>query len=142
VNKKTGERKSDSEVYLEDEMVPAEMRSAQQGSVIQASHSEPTGDEKTAEVKSGAEEHQELNKQLPSKVIRHRDGRPPSEWLRSLDAEEIRIWLKTIDVPSTGVNGMTHWTHLTRDHKFDAVKIEGLTIPEQSKLHSAAHFGY
>lgn len=137
VNKKTGERKSDSQVYLEDEMVPAEMRGAPETNVIQASHTEPTG-----EPKSGAEEHAEFNKQLPTKALRHRDGRPPSEWLRSLNAEEIRIWLKTIDVPSTGVNGMTHWTHLTRDHKFYADKIEGLTVPEQAKLHSAAHFGY
>ena len=137
VNKKTGERKSDSEVYLEDEMVPAEMLAPPQDGVIQASHVE-----QPAEAKSAAQEHQELNKQLPSSVIRHRNGKPPSEWLRSLDAEELRIWLKTIEVPSTGVNGMTHWTHLTRDHKFDPIRIEGLTIPEQSKLHSAAHFGY
>jgi hypothetical protein len=137
VNKQTGERKSDSEVYLEDELVPAEMRSAKQAGVIQASHVETTGDGSSA-----SEDHPEFNKQLPSAVIRHRSGRPPSEWLRSLDAEEIRIWLKTIEVPNTGVNGMTHWTHLTRDHMFAAAKIEGLTIPEQSKLHSAAHFGY
>lgn len=69
-------------------------------------------------------------------------GRPPSKWLRSLHADEIRIWLKSIDVPPVGVDGMTFWTHLTRDHFFAADRIEGLTIPEQAKLHAAAHFGY
>ena len=69
-------------------------------------------------------------------------GRPPSKWLRSLHADEIRIWLKTIKVPPAGVDGMTFWTHLTRDHFFSADHIKGLTIPEQAKLHAAAHFGY
>jgi hypothetical protein len=50
--------------------------------------------------------------------------------------------LKTIDVPQAGVEGMTYWTHLTRDHYFDAEKIEGLTIDEQALLHAAAHAGY
>jgi len=131
INKKTGERKPDSQVYLEDSMVPEEMRASTPEGVIQASFEEPVSPEGV-----------ELNKQLPSEVIRHRQGRPPSEWLRSLHADEIRIWLDTIDVPNTGVRGMTHWTHLTRDHFFVAANIEGLTIPEQSKLHSAAHFGY
>ena len=73
---------------------------------------------------------------------RARDGRPPSKWLRRLNANEIRIWLKTIDVPEAGVAGMTFWTHLTRDHSFVAEKIKGLSIDEQAKLHAAAHFGY
>ena len=71
-----------------------------------------------------------------------RHGRPPSKWLRSLHADEIKIWLKTIEVPEAGVSGMTYWEHLTRDHSFDPVKIEGLSIDEQAKLHAAAHFGY
>ena len=37
---------------------------------------------------------------------------------------------------------MTFWTHLTRDHSFLAEKLAGLTVTEQAKLHSAAHFGY
>jgi hypothetical protein len=37
---------------------------------------------------------------------------------------------------------MTCWTHLTRDHFFDPVKIAGLTEDEQAKLHAAAHYGY
>jgi hypothetical protein len=132
VNKQTGERKSDSEVYLEDSMVPEDLLSGEKEGVVPVSHEEP--------LKS--DQGEELNQQLPSDAIRHRQGKPPSEWLRSLNADEIRIWLDTIDVPKTGVNGMTHWTHLTRDHLFDPEKIEGLTIPEQTKLHSAAHFGY
>ena len=47
-----------------------------------------------------------------------------------------------IEVPEAGVSGMTYWTHLTRDHSFDPVKIAGLTIDEQAKLHAAAHHGY
>lgn len=73
---------------------------------------------------------------------RARHGRPPSRWLRSLRADELRIWLKTIDVPEAGVEGMTYWTHLTRDHFFDADKILGLTEDEQARLHAAAHYGY
>ena len=76
----------------------------------------------------------------PSRRARH--GRSPSKWLRSLRADEISIWLKTIDVPEAGVSGMTYWEHLTRDHSFDAEKIEGLTDEEQAKLHAAAHYGY
>jgi hypothetical protein len=77
-----------------------------------------------------------------SHVRRARHGRPPSKWLRSLKADELRIWLKTIEVPEAGVEGMTYWEHLTRDHSFDPERIEGLTIDEQAKLHAAAHFGY
>jgi hypothetical protein len=78
----------------------------------------------------------------PDAKRRARDGRPPSKWLRSLKADELRIWLPTIEPPEAGVQGMTFWRHLTRDHSFDAEKIKGLTIPEQAKLHAAAHDGY
>jgi hypothetical protein len=71
-----------------------------------------------------------------------RHGRPPSKWLRSLNADELRIWLKTIEVPEAGVSGMTFGEHLTRDHSFDPAKIEGLLEDEQAKLHAAAHYGY
>lgn len=73
---------------------------------------------------------------------RARAGRPPSLWLRSLNAEELRAWLPKIDPPEAGVSGMTFWTHLTRDHSFDADNLKGLTIDEQAKLHAAAHDGY
>jgi hypothetical protein len=78
----------------------------------------------------------------PDPVRRGREGLPPSTWIRSLNADELRIWLRTIDVPPVGVGGMTFWVHLTRDHGFDPQKIQGLTDAEQARLHSAAHFGY
>lgn len=70
------------------------------------------------------------------------DGRPPSKWIRSLNASELRLWLKTIRVPPVGVDGMTFWTHLTRDHSFSEERIRGLNETEQAKLHAAAHYGY
>jgi hypothetical protein len=86
------------------------------------------------------EAEQIAGKPHPNRLARH--GRPPSQWLRSLDAEELRVWLKTIEVGEAGVSGMTFWVHLTRDHYFDPAKIEGLTIDEQALLHAAAHAGY
>lgn len=71
-----------------------------------------------------------------------RHGRPPSRWLRTLDAGELSIWLATVDPPEAGVSGMTHWVHLTRDHGFNADLLEGLSEADQAKLHGAAHFGY
>ncbi len=73
---------------------------------------------------------------------RSQDGRPPSEWLRSMDADELRAWLADVEVPEAGVSGMTFWTHLTRDHMFRPLLIKGLTEAEQAKLHAATHFGY
>jgi hypothetical protein len=78
----------------------------------------------------------------PDAKRKARHGRPPSKWLRSLDAEELRIFLDTIEPNEAGVSGMTFWTHLTRDHYFSAEKIDGLTEAEQAKLHAAAHDGY
>jgi hypothetical protein len=89
-----------------------------------------------------SEEPDEGEPGQPDDKRRARDGRPPSQWLRSLKAEELRVWLPKIDPPEAGVSGMTFWTHLTRDHSFDAENIKGLTIDEQAKLHAAAHDGY
>lgn len=69
-------------------------------------------------------------------------GRPPSKWLRSLTAKEIRIWLSKVEIQDAHVSGMTFWTHLTRDHSFDPAMIEGLTEPELAELHGAAHEGF
>jgi len=113
--------------YLEESLVPAAVREGKVDSAV----SDPT-----AKV---AFEH-DHGQPSPSRRARH--GRPPSRWLRSLRAEELRVWLKTINPPEAGVEGMTFWTHLTRDHSFDPAKIEGLTEPEQAKLHAAAHYGY
>ena len=126
INKKTAEPYTGRKGYLDDSLVPAEVRIwDEEGSdnVATATNAE-SGDHP------------------PDATRRARHGRPPSKWLRSLHADELRIWLKTIDVPEAGVEGMTYWTHLTRDHFFDADKITGLTIDEQAKLHAAAHHGY
>jgi hypothetical protein len=76
----------------------------------------------------------------PKRAARH--GRAPSRWLRSLAAEELREWLKTVNPPHTGVVGNQFALHLTRDHLFVADRVAGLTMQEQAKLHSAAHAGY
>lgn len=78
----------------------------------------------------------------PDAARKAREGRPASKWIRGLGAKELSKWLPTIDVPEAGVEGMTYWEHLTRDHGFDPAKIEGLTEDEQAKLHAAAHAGY
>jgi hypothetical protein len=126
VNKHTREPKAESEGYLDESMVPEELRTGRQR-------------EKT-ELPAEVAARYAGRKPHPDRKARH--GRPPSKWLRSLSADEIRIWLKTIEVPEAGVSGMTYWEHLTRDHFFDPEKIEGLTIDEQAQLHAAAHFGY
>jgi hypothetical protein len=127
INKKTAERKnSGNEAYLDDGFLPDAMRLGSQEIVPAAA---------TVAIAAG-------DTQLPTSQRRNRHGRPPSKWLRSLNADEIRIWLKTIECPEAGVEGMTYWTHLTRDHSFDPDKISGLTEDEQAKLHGAAHFGY
>jgi hypothetical protein len=126
VHKKTNERKPGHEAYLEVQLVPADVR---------------LGND-VPFPKAAADEIAEPELQLPTNLRRSRHGRPPSKWLRSLNADEIRIWLKTIECPEAGVEGMTYWTHLTRDHAFDTEKIDGLTEAEQAKLHGAAHFGF
>lgn len=113
--------------YLEESLAPASLRNGR----LETSSADPS-----AEV---AFEHDHGQ---PSTTRRARHGRPPSRWLRSLKADELHIWLKTIDVPEAGVEGMTYWTHLTRDHSFDPARIEGLQIDDQAKLHAAAHYGY
>jgi hypothetical protein len=126
INKETGEPYSGNTGYTDDAEVPEEMRLGRQ-----PVFAEDAGDS-SMEVKV----HQ------PDTVRITRHGRPPSKWLRSLNAKELRIWLRTIDPPEAGVEGMSYWTHLTRDHFFDAGKIAGLSIDEQAKLHAAAHAGY
>jgi hypothetical protein len=126
VHKRSGEPKPDGEGYLDDALVPAELRRGD--------------DSEFTELPPELAAEFEQRKPHPQRKSRH--GRPPSKWLRSLKADELRVWLKTIEVPEAGVSGMSFWEHLTRDHSFDPDRIEGLTIDEQAKLHAAAHYGY
>jgi hypothetical protein len=126
INKKTGDSYDGKTGYLDPEIVPVHVQSADY--------------DVTAEEIAEAKAKYGHRRPHPTRVERH--GRPPSKWLRSLNAEEIRIWLATIEVPEAGVEGMTYWEHLTRDHHFDAENIDGLTIDELAKLHAAAHYGY
>jgi hypothetical protein len=126
INKETGEPYSGRPGYLDDVAVPDDVRMGNQPAFPE--------DASDTSIRDRVHEPNE------TRIARH--GRPPSKWLRSLNASELRIWLKTIDPPEAGVEGMTYWTHLTRDHFFDAGKIAGLTIDDQAKLHAAAHAGY
>jgi hypothetical protein len=144
VNKQTGERKPENIAYLDDSLVPADVLASVNEGVDLVGHQAPL-DAKDGVVQADHEptEHVvDLDPQLPTAKCRARHGRPPSKWLRSLDADEIRVWLKTVKLPEAGVSGMTVWTHLTRDHQFDAAHVKGLTEPEQHQLHAAAHYGY
>ena len=116
-NSETGKPYTEQTGYLDESLVPEEVR-------------------RRTEVM-----HKKLlpGRKEPSEFV---DGRPPSKWIRSLNANELRLWLRTIRVPAVGVDGMTFWAHLTRDHSFSADRIRGLTVTEQAKLHSAAHYGY
>jgi hypothetical protein len=139
VHRETGEPLDDAAGYLDESAVPVAMRSARQA-VERAAES--ADDDQAADVADlDAGDHVE-GEHEPHPERRARHGRPPSQWLRSLYADELRVWLKTIEPPEAGVSGMTYWEHLTRDHLFDPRRIEGLTMDEQAKLHGAAHHGY
>jgi hypothetical protein len=126
INKQTGQPYTGRTGYLDESLVPAEMRHG----------------DRAVSTNENTEERIETGPNKPDPTRRARHGRPPSIWLRSLQTDEIRIWLKTIEVPEVGVSGMTYLVHLTRDHSFDLDKIAGLTDEEQAKLHAAAHYGY
>ena len=126
INKKTGRPFAGRKGYLDESLVPAEMRASAHG----------------VDKQIATDASRDSGSPQPDATRRARHGRPPSKWLRNLRADEIRIWLKTIEVPEAGVEGMTYWDHLTQDHSFDPERIAGLTIDEQAKLHAAAHYGY
>ena len=126
IHKRTGERHAGQTGYLDDKLVPDAVRRGDQSGQADLATDTAIEDDPGQ----------------PNGMRRARHGRPPSRWLRSLHADELRIWLKTIDVPEAGVSGMTFWEHLTRDHSFNPDRIAGLTIDEQAKLHAAAHYGY
>lgn len=131
VNKSTGEPLKEADGYLDEALVPKAFR---RGGLSESSKSydevpEPTGPPLT-----------DPGETSPIRKARH--GRPPSRWLRSLTADEIHVWLETIDPPEAGVEGMTYWVHLTRDHGFNSTRIKGLSEADLAKLHAAAHAGY
>lgn len=126
IHRRTNEPYTEGSGYLDDGLVPKLLRLADQENYGIVAVDESDGP----------------NSGQPDADRRARHGRPPSKWLRSLRAPELRIWLAKIEVPEAGVSGMTYWEHLTRDHYFDAERIEGLTEDEQAKLHAAAHHGY
>lgn len=126
VHKTSGAPKAGGTGYLDETLAPEKLRHGKKSEIVVL----------PPEVEAEYARHK------PKDKFRDRHGRPPSKWLRSLHADELRVWLRTIDPPEAGVSGMTFWEHLTRDHSFDAKKIEGLTEVEQAKLHAAAHFGY
>jgi hypothetical protein len=126
IHRKTGEPYTELKGYLDESLVPAEMR------VWNTEANDP----------DASVDSLEDSDHRPDPARRARHGRPPSKWLRSLQADELRIWLKTVEVTESGVSGMTYFTHLTRDHFFDGEKITGLTEDELARLHGAAHDGY
>ncbi len=131
VHRATGKRVEDVNGYLDESLVPIEVRrsgNADNESLPTVVRNEPP---------LGPDSYGQV-----SLDRRSQDGRPPSEWLRSMEVEELREWLAEIEVSEAGVQGMTFWTHLTRDHMFRPLLIKGLTEVEQAKLHAAAHFGY
>jgi hypothetical protein len=139
VHMETGEAYDGTEGYLDESAVPVEMRSA-----ARVTQSDDRSDDENVAVDGAdvdAGDHVE-GQHEPRAERRARHGRPPSQWLRSLYADELSVWLGTIDPPEAGVSGMTYWEHLTRDHLFDPRHIAGLSLEEQAKLHGAAHFGY
>ena len=112
--------------YLDESLVPAEMLEAaesDEAEITIADDEDPPGP-------------------LSDATRRARHGRPPSRWLRSLNADELSVWLRTIDPPEATVAGMTFVVHLTRDHGFEEARVSPLSEEEQAKLHAAAHFGY
>ncbi len=128
VHRETGEYYAGAKGYLAQDLVPADVRKSGHDALVDAV---------LADIE---DENEEPGK--PSAARKAREGRPASKWLRSLNAKELSDWLKTVDPPEAGVEGMTFWEHLTRDHGFDPAKLEGLTEAEEAKLHAAAHEGY
>lgn len=164
VHKHTGRLGPDEEGYLDDEAVPRSIREPLDSRIAAGIH--PAAAE-SADDDSGPRREVDRSRLPPGadsdipgdglsfddspplsdpgephEQRRARHGRPPSRWLRSLDAAELRTWLATVEVPEAGVSGMTFWVHLTRDHLFEPRRIRGLTTEEQAKLHAAAHHGY
>lgn len=56
--------------------------------------------------------------------------------------DELRIWLRKIDMPKASMSGMIAWEHLTRDRSFDPDRKWGVHAEAHVKLHRMAHYGH
>jgi hypothetical protein len=137
VRRDTGEPLEDPvEGYLPDDEVPEEFLQAYD------EITDANGDPALPEGDDGIAATEDAPGPDAAEYRRARHGRPPSRWLRTLNAPELSVWLATITPPEAGVSGMTFTEHLTRDHEFDETRIAGLSDAELEKLHAAAHHGY
>ncbi|WP_182867416.1 hypothetical protein [Stieleria mannarensis] len=160
IHRETGKRHVGKAGYLDERLVPAVMlvpadrkrlgysilavdswQDRQFANIIGADVSSINSqDPETMPVEFGDRSRPDAGRSSGERRSRH--GRPPSDWLLSLEADEIRIWLANVEIQEAMVSGMTFWTHLTRDHSFDPKKICGLTEAELAELHGAAHEGF
>src|SRR5262245_19097517 len=83
VNKTTGQRKWEPGGYLDENLLPSEMRTADEKYMVAFATHPNSGEHEHAN-------HDEPNPHLPTEKVRGRHGRPPSEWLRSLHRSEER----------------------------------------------------
>lgn len=136
VRRETGEPIENAVGYLDESAVPDAYREAYDDLL------DVNGDPAVPEEDDGvlATEDQPGPESASHRKARH--GRPPSRWLRTLNAAELSVWLATVTPPEASVEGMTFEEHLTRDHLFEADRLAGLTEAEFEKLHAAAHHGY
>ena len=132
----TGKAIEDAAGYLDESVVPEAYRRANQDLI------DVNGEPLFTSEDEGVSATENQPGPEASSHRRARHGRPPSRWLRTLNAAELSVWLATVTPPEAGVDGMTFEEHLTRDHLFEADRIAGLTEAELEKLHAAAHHGY
>lgn len=138
VHRQTGERFAGAKGYLADEEVPADIR--RRGHVEFDVEVDRAVYLEAVPLENDPAEINEPGKIDP--IRKAREGRPASKWLRGLTAAGLREWLPTVVPPEAGVEGMTFYEHLTRDHGFRGENVKDLTEEEQAKLHAAAHAGY
>lgn len=144
IHRQTGERFAGAKGYLADDEVAVDVRRRGHAEfdvrdVDRAVYLE-TDSREGRPLENDPAENNEPGKTDP--IRKTREGRPASKWLRGLAAAELREWLPTVDPPEAGVEGMTFYEHLTRDHGFRGENVKDLTEEEQAKLHAAAHAGY
>lgn len=132
----SGEPHEEVDGYLEEDAVPEAYRTAYDGLV------DVNGDSLAPSEDHGVSADDDQPGPDAAEHRRGRHGRPPSRWLRSLEATELSVWLATVEPPEASVDGFSFEEHLTRDHGFDADRLAGLDEDELAKLHGAAHHGY